>query len=316
MRKYFYLNSKIRNILNFPKSKFKIKILCNDRFEPFIHQQCFKFGIFNNVQFITEGPADLIIVLNKYDKIDEHFEKGVPIYLWLIEPPDYLELYTNGINFSCYDKIFTCKYLSCISISKQIITAPFVHWHHAYNSKSRFLYNGFMPFNYLLNNKPKTKKNEKVFILDSHINNIPGHLFRINMIENINNKKYDLFGSILWEKHKLYKGQLNTFKYNTQEKYKYSLVIENQQDKIYWSEKITDAFLASSFPLYFGSESINSFFPAGSLIRINELVKTGSDIDYLFNNINDIIDLKALDEARNLVLFEYNIFNIFSKMIL
>jgi len=316
MRKYFYFNSKIRNTLNFPKTQYKIKILCNDRFEPFIHQQCFRFGIFNNVKFITDGPADLIIVLNKYDKIDEHYDTKVPIYLWLIEPPDYLDLYTTGINISCYDKIFTCKFLSGISTSRQIITPPFVHWHHAYNSKSRFLFNGFMPFNFLLNNKTKSIKKEKVFILDSHINNIPGHLHRINLIENINSEKFDLYGSILWAKHNLYKGQLNTFKYNTQEKYKYSLVIENQQDKIYWSEKITDSFLANSFPLYFGSESINSFFPEGSFIRINDLIKSGSDINFLLDNVDDIIDLDSLNEARNLVLFKYNIFNIFSNIIL
>jgi hypothetical protein len=316
MHKYFYLNSNIRTLLRYPKSIATIKILCNDRFEPFIHQQCFENGIFNKVKFVTTGSADLIIVLNKYDNLEKHVDNDTPIYLWLIEPPDYLDLYTSKINFDFYTKIFTCKKLIGVPSHKQIITPPFVHWHHAYSSKSRFLRNGYMPFNYLIANLNSTKKNDKVFILDSHINNIPGHQQRINLIANINNSNFDLYGSDLWKNHNLYKGQLKNFKYKLQQQYKYSLIIENQVDHVYWSEKITDSFLANSFPLYLGSESINSFFPERSFYRINDSANFNSDILFLLNNIEDLIDVKSMNEARDLVLYKYNIFNIFSNFVL
>lgn len=314
MGKYFFLNSHFRNFIKFPKTKYTIKILCDDPFEPFIHQQCFNFGIFNNVKYVTSGNADLIIVLNKFHKIENYVNDGIPIFLWLIEPPDYIDLYIRNVNLNIFDKIFTSKYLYGIDSCKQIITPPFVHWHHAYNSKSRFLYNGILPFKNLIHNNIKNKL-EKVFILDSHINNIPGHQLRINFIESITNLNFDLYGSPLWNNHNLYKDKLNSFKFNIQEKYKYSLVIENQYDDIYWSEKITDSYLANSFPIYYGSKSIKDFFPEGSYYSLNNLSPTATDLNYLLSNVNDIIDNEALFEARNLVLFKYNIFNIFSNLL-
>jgi len=314
MHKYFFLHSFLRNYIKFPKSKYIIKILCNDSFEPFIHQQCNNHGIFNNVKFVTSGSSDLIIVLNKYNNIVRYANKGIPIYLWLIEPPDYLDLYTQNNNLIIYDKIYTCKYLTNVTKDKQVITPPFVHWHHAYNSRTNYIFNGYLPFNTLLKNKIYKNKAEKVFILDSHINNISGHASRIKFIESIENFNFDLYGSKLWKSHSRYQGQLLNFKLITQQKYKYSLVIENQLDKIYWSEKITDSFLANSFPIYYGSDSIKDYFPQRSFYKLDDLQLTNTD--YLYKNIRDLVDLRSLEEARDLVINKYNIFNIFSNLLL
>ena len=173
-----------------------------------------------------------------------------------------------------------------------------------------------MPFSYLKEPKPISTKLNKIFIVDSHINNIPGHHERIKLISKLNKSYFDLFGSILWGNHTLYKGQINDFKYLKQQDYKYSLIIENQHDNIYWSEKITDSILAYSFPFYYGSESINTFFPEGSFYNIKNLDTTTSEIDYVLKNINDFVNLDSIKESRDLILYKYNMLNIFSNFIL
>ena len=44
------------------------------------------------------------------------------------------------------------------------------------------------------------------------------------------------------------------------DQYKYSLVIENTQHKNYWTEKLSDAFLARTIPIYSGCPNITDFF--------------------------------------------------------
>jgi hypothetical protein len=313
MNSYFFFQSCISNLIKPSKGKFIIKILCNESFEPFIRQQS-NNGIFNNVKFVTSGKSDLIIVLNKYNYINKYANKGIPIYLWLIEPPDYLTMYTENYDLSVYEKIYTCKFLVNVSKDKQVITPPFVHWHHAYNSRTNYFKNGIMSFSNLVNHNTYKNKANKVFILDSHIKNIIGHSSRIAFIDNIKNINFDLYGSKLWKSHTRYKTMLNNFKLITQEKYKYSLVIENQLDDIYWSEKITDSFLANSFPIYYGSNSIKEYFPDGSYYNFNILENSTSDIDYLYKNVMDFVNITSMQEARELVIYKYNILNIFSNL--
>lgn len=51
--------------------------------------------------------------------------------------------------------------------------------------------------------------------------------------------------------------------------FKYSVAIENSSTPYYFSEKITDCFLAGCMPIYYGAENIFDFFPEKSLIWID-----------------------------------------------
>lgn len=315
MTNYLFLPSRLRRILG--GNVKRIKILCNDRFEPFIHQQSDSVrGIFNGVQFVTEGPCDLIVVLNKFDDAYKFAGLGTPLYLWLIEPPDYLQLYTSNTDLNFYDKVFTCEYLPGIAESKQIITPPFVHWHHAYSSKSRFLTNGYMPFSKLYKNQFNLEKKDKIFLIDSYMNNIPGHQKRIDFIKILSDLDIiDLFGSLKWKDHPRFINSIASFKYNVQKKYLYSLIIENQKHTVYWSEKLTDSFLALSYPIYYGSETITNFFPKGSFLRLPQLFENCKDFEAFFRENKESVNKEALLEARKLVMNDYNLLNILSKLI-
>lgn len=51
--------------------------------------------------------------------------------------------------------------------------------------------------------------------------------------------------------------------------YKYHLVLENSCERNYWSEKLADAYLGYSFPIYAGCPNVQDWFAPQSLYPIN-----------------------------------------------
>ncbi len=97
--------------------------------------------------------------------------------------------------------------------------------------------------------------------------------------------------------------------------YKYSLAIENSSCPDYWTEKISDAYLADCHPIYFGCPNITDYFPAESLtiidihkpdeaIRIIEEAIAGGAFEK---------SAKARKEAKELVLEKYQLFPLLAE---
>ena len=98
--------------------------------------------------------------------------------------------------------------------------------------------------------------------------------------------------------------------------YKYHLVLENSVQKDYWSEKLADAFLGFSYPIYYGCPNIYDYFSKDSLkiIDINNIDKAVQMIkDIIKDNLYDN-RICAIDKSRNKVLNQYNIFNLMSEL--
>lgn len=106
-------------------------------------------------------------------------------------------------------------------------------------------------------------------------------------------------------------------KFDTLSTYKYGIAIENTLIDHYWTEKISDIFLAGALPFYVGPKNIYDYFPKDSLILL--------DFDNIENSINIIEKaiynneyekrINAIKEARNKILNDYNLFYAFSTII-
>jgi hypothetical protein len=92
--------------------------------------------------------------------------------------------------------------------------------------------------------------------------------------------------------------------------YKYHIAIENSSVDHYFTEKLTDAYLGFSFPIYYGCPNINQYFDKDSykLIDID-------NIDDSINRIGSILESDTFEnnyqsilKARDLVLDTYNLF--------
>lgn len=98
--------------------------------------------------------------------------------------------------------------------------------------------------------------------------------------------------------------------------YKYHLALENSRQDMYFSEKLTDAFLAGCFPLYYGAPNIKQFFPANSLVAID--VRRPADVAAQLLTLleNDVWTqrLPQLTEARRRVLLDHNFFAVMARL--
>lgn len=94
--------------------------------------------------------------------------------------------------------------------------------------------------------------------------------------------------------------------------YKYHIAIENSSSKYYWTEKLSDCYLAGTFPIYYGCRNIHDYFPQESLVCIDIRDVSGSiaTIDKLIANENHFNTCRpTLEQCQKLILEDYNIFN-------
>jgi hypothetical protein len=95
--------------------------------------------------------------------------------------------------------------------------------------------------------------------------------------------------------------------------YEYSVVLENSQQKNYFTEKLADAILSWTVPLYWGCPNIIDLLPKNSYHLVNTNID--NPIGEINKLINNPIDVESLGKARDLILDEYNIWEVISKKI-
>ena len=113
-----------------------------------------------------------------------------------------------------------------------------------------------------------------------------------------------------------YKGELN---YDDKCKlrglidYEYSIVLENSQQKNYWTEKMADAYLAWCLPIYCGCPNISDFFPVDSYYNVE--LERPEDITEVVKRPIEERHIEAMCKARLLILNKYNIWELIDKKI-
>ena len=94
------------------------------------------------------------------------------------------------------------------------------------------------------------------------------------------------------------------------EKYRYSIVVENDLSPLFFTQKITSCFASHTIPIYLGTRSIGKFFNTDGIIQISE-----SDIDNLdkilvrCNEKDYMARLPAIKDNYKRVLHYMNMFD-------
>tara|TARA_B100002019_G_C21256693_1_gene594248 strand:+ start:1134 stop:2126 length:993 start_codon:yes stop_codon:yes gene_type:complete len=161
--------------------------------------------------------------------------------------------------------------------------------------------------------KDESIKKSKLFstICSSKQMSHTNHSLRYNFTKMINNKisEFNWFGKGV---------KLIDKKINAIDPYKFHLTIENDSLEHHWTEKIADAYLGLSVPIYYGCKNILDYFPEESLILIDinnfdkslEIIKKA-----IYEKDGYEKRLSALIEARRRVLYEYNLPAVISNII-
>jgi len=92
--------------------------------------------------------------------------------------------------------------------------------------------------------------------------------------------------------------------------YKYHLAIENHCCAHHWTEKLADAYLGFSLPIYYGCTNLNEYFPEASFVRIDIRDPDAAIATIRRTLAEDPYEsrLPAIIEARRRVLEEYATF--------
>lgn len=147
-------------------------------------------------------------------------------------------------------------------------------------------------------------KTKIISIISSNKSQTPGHRQRLKFLSSLKESfgnKLDIFGI---------GNNSIADKWNGLAPYKYSISIENSSHPHYWTEKLSDAFLAQSFPIYYGCPNIYDYFPKKSLAII-DIFKIKESISHINKIITDNTYEKSLQDilkAKDMILNKYNLF--------
>ncbi len=202
--------------------------------------------------------AEVVVFINTVDsKVLRRDQRAI---LFFHEPLAYAHLYQSEIDENIFPKanLQIVAHLPSASLFikgsegiKFHRSIPYIHFHHMATYDQ-------------LNSIDETNRTKLICSITSGLNGIPGYESRRLFLENFSatNTLFDLFGkfSQLAVAIPSYRGQCLT-KWKTVSQYKYSLVIENSTDDYYISEKIFDALICGSMPIYHGSDKIFEVLP-------------------------------------------------------
>lgn len=162
----------------------------------------------------------------------------------------------------------------------------------------------------MLKDGPAPKKTKLISVITSNKVFTQGHIDRIRFV----NKLKEHYGDQL----DLYGRGFNDFddKWDVMSQYKYHIVIENSSQQYYWTEKISDCYLAESFPFYYGCTNLADYYPSESFAQIDIRDPEGAIrmIDQAIAEDWYGKRQEALRKSKDLVLDTYNMFEYVARL--
>lgn len=156
----------------------------------------------------------------------------------------------------------------------------------------------------------ESPKNKLISVICSSKSMTKGHRQRVRFVEKLRRRfgqNIDVFG--------------NGFdpipdKWDAIYPYKYHIVLENCSISDYWTEKLADAFLGLTYPIYYGCTNLSGYFPDKSFTPI-DITKPDQAISIIEGLIEDEIyerSIKYIMEANSLILNRYNLFPMLAQL--
>ena len=107
-----------------------------------------------------------------------------------------------------------------------------------------------------------TTKTRRMSLIASGKRDLPGHLLRHELVSHIREENLDV--EVLGRGYVPFEDKADGLA-----PYKFSVVIENVQEPHYFTEKLIDAILCETVPIYWGCRNIEDFIDPSCMIRCN-----------------------------------------------
>ncbi len=161
-----------------------------------------------------------------------------------------------------------------------------------------------------LESKPVSEKTKLLSVITSDKAFTQGHIDRIRFV----GKLKDRYGDSI----DVYGRGFNDFadKWEVLSQYKYHIVIENSSQRYYWTEKLSDCFLAETFPFYYGCTNLADYVPRQAFepLDIHRPEEAIRIIDSQMAERRYEQSRSVLAEAKRLMLDKYNMFEYIASL--
>lgn len=152
-------------------------------------------------------------------------------------------------------------------------------------------------------------------VINSNLNNLPGHIYRNNFIKVLSESvSFDMFGRFNTN-NKFYKGQLNR-KADGLIEYKYTFNCENDFESNYFTEKLLDGIFCECLTFYYGCPNAKDFVDERSYVQL-----FGNFEDDVYR-IKECISknywedrLKFIRDEKLRISNDYNVLNIVNNIL-
>tara|TARA_R110000824_G_scaffold388703_4_gene584378 strand:- start:5308 stop:6207 length:900 start_codon:yes stop_codon:yes gene_type:complete len=168
------------------------------------------------------------------------------------------------------------------------------------------------------------KRDKKICVITSNKRMCQGHLHRLNFIKYFCNRYpgiLDVYG-VGMENEGLgdnFKGTSvfgDSKKFEWLQQYEYSLTLENGQGNGFFTEKLVDAFMAYTVPIYWGAPDINKYFLPNSLYTLDITNPQSPErlLDIISNPVTSSV-IESMQDSRARIMTKYNWWPTIKKII-
>jgi hypothetical protein len=161
-----------------------------------------------------------------------------------------------------------------------------------------------------LTSMPAFSKERLISVITSDKTITAGHRKRLEFVRALKDhfgERMDLFGRGICDVED---------KWDAIAPYKYHVVLENSSYPDYWTEKLSDSFLAGAFPFYYGCRNLSDYFPEGSYLPI-DVHDSAAAIAVIEKALSEGVYEKRRDElalAKDAVLNRYNLYALVAEV--
>ena len=270
-------------------------------------------GIWGECQFFVDQDipeADFWVVYDNLELLKQktRCRKDGTIYFGG-EPPfvrEYLPRFLKQ-----FDTVITCQPVSHPKIIKSQQSLP---WHVGIAKNNGLIGNikdTHIRYDYdYFKNLVYCEKEGLISIIMSTKTMTPGHIQRLRFLDVLKlhfGSRLDIFGAG--------RNPIQD-KWDALRPYKYTISLENCAYPDYWTEKLADAYLAWTYPIYYGCPNLGDYFPKEAYTTI-DIAQPGKAIQVIEDTISlpiSNVQIAAIAEARRRVLDEYNMFAVIARI--
>jgi hypothetical protein len=275
---------------------------------PFFRQTPGEKSVWGNYEFFENIEVDECDFWVVYDTILTETTVNCPKEHTLIitgEPPSVKQY--KAAYLAQFATVVTCH--RELSHPRVFLSHPAQPWHVGRRVQNG-VSTGFTKNYDELASAPFVSKERQISVITSNKTITSGHRKRIEFVNALKNhfgERIEVFGRGIRDVED---------KWDAIAPYKYHVVLENSSFPDYWTEKLTDSFLAGAFPFYYGCPNLSDYFQENSYRPI-DVHDSAAAINVIERALSEGVYEKHqadLVRAKVAVLNKYNLYALIAEI--